>query len=78
MRGRCNVYLSFVYPPMPPFWGPCPGEEGYSKYFLFFPLGGDFMSQPLNIKISKKIFNDAYLSELENYNTRFNVFYGGA
>lgn len=36
------------------------------------------MSQPLNITISKKIFNDAYLSQLENYTTRFNVFYGGA
>ena len=29
-------------------------------------------------KISKKCFNDAYLPELQNYNTRFNVFYGGA
>lgn len=36
------------------------------------------MSQPLNIKISKKIFNEAYLPQLENYSTRFNVFYGGA
>lgn len=36
------------------------------------------MSQPLNIKISKAIFNDVYLPQLENYNTRFNVFYGGA
>lgn len=29
-------------------------------------------------KISKKCFNDVYLSQLENYNSRFNVFYGGA
>lgn len=29
-------------------------------------------------KISKQCFNDVYLSQLQNYNTRFNVFYGGA
>jgi phage terminase large subunit len=29
-------------------------------------------------KISKKCFNDVYLPQLENYNSRFNVFYGGA
>lgn len=29
-------------------------------------------------KISKKLFNDTYLPQLENYDTRFNVFYGGA
>lgn len=29
-------------------------------------------------KISKKMFNETYLPELDNYNTRFNVFYGGA
>lgn len=29
-------------------------------------------------KISKKCFNDAYLPQLENYQARFNVFYGGA
>lgn len=29
-------------------------------------------------KISKKCFNDIYLQQLENYNSRFNVFYGGA
>lgn len=29
-------------------------------------------------KISKKMFNDVYLPQLENYDTRFNVFYGGA
>lgn len=29
-------------------------------------------------KISKKCFNDIYLQYLENYNSRFNVFYGGA
>lgn len=29
-------------------------------------------------KISKKCFNDIYLSQLENYNSRFNVFFGGA
>jgi phage terminase large subunit len=36
------------------------------------------LAQPLNIKISKKIFNKAYLPHLEQYDTRFNVFYGGA
>lgn len=30
------------------------------------------------INISKKIFNKVYLPQLENYDTRFNVFYGGA
>ncbi|MCC3870275.1 PBSX family phage terminase large subunit [Terrisporobacter mayombei] len=29
-------------------------------------------------KISKKCFNDVYLPQLENHNSRFNVFYGGA
>ena len=29
-------------------------------------------------KISKKMFNNTYLPQLENYNTRFNIFYGGA
>lgn len=29
-------------------------------------------------KISKKCFNDVYLKQLENYNSRFNVFFGGA
>lgn len=29
-------------------------------------------------KISKKCFNDVYLKQLENYGSRFNVFYGGA
>jgi phage terminase large subunit len=36
------------------------------------------MSGPLNIKISKKIFNEAYLPYLESYDKRINVFYGGA
>ncbi|WP_053070016.1 phage terminase large subunit [Clostridium sp. K25] len=36
------------------------------------------MSNSLNIKISKKIFNDVYLPQLENYKTRFNIYYGGA
>ncbi|MCD3223796.1 PBSX family phage terminase large subunit [Clostridium botulinum] len=36
------------------------------------------MTQGLNIKISKKIFNDVYLPQLENYSSRFNVYYGGA
>jgi phage terminase large subunit len=36
------------------------------------------LAKPLNIIISKKIFNTAYLPHLESYNTRFNVFYGGA
>ena len=31
-----------------------------------------------SIKISKKIFNDAYLPLLDKYNKRFEVYYGGA
>lgn len=31
-----------------------------------------------NIKISKKIFNEAYLPYLEDYSKRFEVYYGGA
>lgn len=30
------------------------------------------------IKIKKEIFNEVYLPQLDNYNTRFNVYYGGA
>ena len=30
------------------------------------------------LKISKKIFNQAYLPYLEEYNKRFSVYYGGA
>lgn len=33
---------------------------------------------PLTITIKKEIFNDAYLEHLQNYETRFNVYYGGA
>jgi len=33
---------------------------------------------PLNVKISKKVFNAVYLPQLENYKDRFNVFYGGS
>ncbi len=29
-------------------------------------------------KISKKCFNDMYLPQLENYDTRFNIYFGGA
>lgn len=37
------------------------------------------MSTPLkNFKISKKLFNESYISSLEDYSRRFNVFYGGA
>lgn len=36
------------------------------------------MSTPLKIKISSKIFNNAYLPYLQDYQHRFNVFYGGA
>lgn len=36
------------------------------------------MTAPLNIKISKSIFNESYLPQLENYSSRFNVFYGGS
>lgn len=34
--------------------------------------------EPLKITIKKEIFNDAYLPQLENYQARFNVYYGGA
>lgn len=36
------------------------------------------ISAPLKIKVSKQIFNDIYIPQLDNYSTRFNVFYGGA
>ena len=32
----------------------------------------------MEFKISRKMFNKVYLPQLENYNTRFNVYYGGA
>ena len=32
----------------------------------------------VNIKISKNIFNEAYLPYLQDYSKRFSVFYGGA
>ncbi|AIY81615.1 PBSX family phage terminase large subunit [Clostridium botulinum] len=32
----------------------------------------------MKFTISKKMFNETYLSQLENYDTRFNVYYGGA
>lgn len=32
----------------------------------------------MNIKVSKKIFNETYFPQLLNYDKRFNVFYGGA
>lgn len=35
-------------------------------------------NQPLNITISKKIFNEIYLPQLEDYTHRFNVYYGGS
>ena len=35
-------------------------------------------SQLKDFKISKKLFNDAYLPSLEDYSHRFGVFYGGA
>ena len=47
-----------------------------SLLFLYLK-GGDKMPG-INIKISKKVFNETYLPQLENYDTRFNVFYGGA
>lgn len=31
-----------------------------------------------SIKISKKVFNEVYLPQLENYKTRLNIYYGGA
>lgn len=36
------------------------------------------MAGNLNVNISKKVFNKAYLPYLEDYSHRFNVFYGGA
>ena len=36
--------------------------------------GGD---ASVNINISKKIFNEAYLPYLEMYDKRFEVYYGG-
>lgn len=36
------------------------------------------MRDSMNIKISKKIFNEAYFPQLLNYRSRFNVYYGGA
>lgn len=32
----------------------------------------------MNINIDKRIFNNAYVNQLTNYTTRYNVFYGGA
>ncbi|AGK96792.1 PBSX family phage terminase large subunit [Clostridium pasteurianum] len=36
------------------------------------------MPQPINITISSKIFNKAYMPYLQDYEHRFNVFYGGS
>jgi len=36
------------------------------------------LATPLNIKIDKKIFNEAYFPYLQDYSHRFNIFYGGA
>ncbi|WP_297637926.1 PBSX family phage terminase large subunit [uncultured Clostridium sp.] len=32
----------------------------------------------IQFKISKKMFNDVYYPQLKNYDTRFNIYYGGA
>ena len=32
----------------------------------------------INLNIDKKIFNEAYLPMLNDYDTRYNVFFGGA
>ena len=40
----------------------------------FNKKGGD---AAVNIKISKNIFNEAYLPYLEVYDKRFEVYYGG-
>ena len=32
----------------------------------------------MKFNITRKLFNSAYLPQLENYETRFNVYYGGA
>ncbi len=36
------------------------------------------MGSPLSININKNVFNSTYLKQLQNYDLRFNVFYGGA
>lgn len=46
--------------------------------FYLFPRRWKVLSNGLKINISKKVFNKAYLPYLEDYNHRFNVFYGGA
>ena len=33
---------------------------------------------PINLKLSKKLFNDVYLPHLTNYSKRYEVYYGGA
>lgn len=45
-----------------------------TKYFLFDKRE----VYNINIHIKKQVFNEAYLPYLEDYNHRFNVFYGGA
>lgn len=36
------------------------------------------MGSPLSININKNVFNSTYLKQLQSYDLRFNVFYGGA
>jgi len=48
-------------------------------FFLFcYKKGGAVAISNTKFIISKKCFNDAYLPYLTDYNTRFNIFYGGA
>jgi len=32
----------------------------------------------LKFKITKRVFNETYYPHLQQYDTRFNIFYGGA
>ncbi len=47
-------------------------------FFVCTKLEGRHTIEPLKITINKSIFNDAYLPQLQNYQTRFNIYYGGA
>ena len=55
------------------------GSDSYTPriYYVLIDIltkGGDVS---VNINISKKIFNEAYLPYLEMYDKRFEVYYGG-
>lgn len=49
------------------------------RYFFIIKYYKEVIGLALeSFKISKKCFNEVYLKELQNYNKRYNVFYGGA